>query len=171
MGIGPTEARVQAMIDTREPTTPEEVRSFLGLANYSARFIPAYATMAEPLRRLMSKDTKFEFGPEQKHAFSQLKKSIANAITLAYFDKNAKTRVIADASPVGLGAVIVQIQNGETVPICYASRALTKCEMQYSQTEKEALALVWSCERFHAFLYGKQFELLTDHKPLGHLRP
>ena len=85
-GIGPTEARVQAMIDTREPTTPEEVRGFLGLANYSARFIPAYTTMAEPLRRLMSKDTKFEFGPEQKHAFSQLKKSIANAITLAYFD-------------------------------------------------------------------------------------
>ena len=74
--------------------------------------------------------------------------------------------MIADASPVGLGAVLIQEQNGEERVVCYASRSFTSVEKRYSQTEKEALGLVWACERFHAYLYGKQFELITDHKPL-----
>ena len=74
--------------------------------------------------------------------------------------------MIADAIPVGLGAVLVQEQRDGLVPVCYASRSLTDCERRYSQTEKEALSLVWACERFHAFIYGRSFELLTDHKPL-----
>ncbi len=74
--------------------------------------------------------------------------------------------MIADASPVGQGAVLVQIQKGETVPICYVSCCLTDCERRYSQTEKEALALVWACERLHAYIYGREFELVTDHKPV-----
>ena len=98
--------------------------------------------------------------------FNSLKESLANATTLAYYDKNAPTKVIADASPVGLGAVLVQEQHDGLVPICYASRSLTDCERRYSQTEKEALSLVWACERFHAFIDGRSFELLTDHKPL-----
>ena len=69
--------------------------------------------------------------------------------TLAYHDKDAKTRVVADASPVGLGAVLVQEQNGNWRPVYYASRSLTAVERRYSQTEREALALVWACKRFH----------------------
>jgi hypothetical protein len=57
------------------------------------------------------------------------------------------------------------------VPICYASRNLTACERRYSQTEREALALVWACERFHAYIYGTKFELVTDRKPLEGLKP
>ena len=79
---------------------------------------------------------------------------------------NAKTQVITVASAVKLGAVFVQEQVGEYRVICYASRSLTDVERRYSQTEKEALAIVWACERLHPYLYGIQFELLTDHKPL-----
>jgi len=165
-GIGPTKERVRALQETREPATVSEVRSFLGLANYSSRFIPHFATLTEPLRKLTRKDIPFHFGPEQKAAFESLKQSMAETGTLAYFDKNAATKVIADASPVGLGAVLIQSQNGVWVPICYASRSLTDCERKYSQTEKEALALVWACERYHAYIYGMKFELVTDHKPL-----
>ncbi len=67
---------------------------------------------------------------------------MTQAETLAYYDKKAPTKVIADASPVGLGAVLVQKQSGREVAIAYASRSLSKCERRYSQTEKEALALV-----------------------------
>ena len=91
---------------------------------------------------------------------------LANVSTLAYFDVNAKTQVIADASPVGLGAVLVQKQGEDYKIICYASRSLSDIERRYSQTEKEALCLVWACKRFHVFLFGKTFELRTDHKPL-----
>lgn len=105
--IGPSEERVRALQETREPATVSEVRSFLGLANYSSRFIPHFATLTEPLRKLTRKDVPFQFGPEQKAAFESSKQSMVEAGTLAYFDKNAATKVVADASPVGLGAVLM----------------------------------------------------------------
>ena len=85
---------------------------------------------------------------------------------MGYFDKNAKTKVISDASPVGLGAVLFHDQGGELCVISYASRTLSKIERKYSQTEKEALGIVWAFERFHMYLFGQEFELLSDHKPL-----
>ena len=167
-GIGPTEDRVKAVMEARQPENDAEVRSFLGLVSYSSRFIPQFATLSEPLRKLTRKDVPFDFGSEQRKAFKGLKESLARAITLAYFKKGAHTQVIADASPVGLGAVLVQKQklNEGWVPVCYASRSLTSCERRYSQTEREALGLVWACERFHAYIYGMKFDLVTDHKPL-----
>ena len=99
-------------------------------------------------------------------AFTALKQRMAQAETLGYFDRNAKTKIINDASPVGLGAILVQEHNGENRIICYASRGLSAVERRYSQTEREALAIVWGCEKFHIYLYGTTFELWTDHKPL-----
>ena len=96
-----------------------------------------------------------------------LNESLANSETLEYFDSNAEeTNLIADASPVGLGAVLTQVQGGCERVVAYASRNLTDVERRYSQTEKEALGLVWGCERFHVYLCGVEFTLLTDHKPL-----
>lgn len=165
-GIGPADIKVKAVVEAREPRTSAEVRSFLGLVNYSARFIPDLATISAPLRALTRKHVIFTWGKEEKMSFNELKRCLANAETLGYYDKSAPTKVIADASPVGLGAVLVQEQRGEFRVISYASRSLSDTERRYSQTEKEALALVWACERFHIYIYGSQFELLTDHKPL-----
>ena len=165
-GIGPTESKVEAVVNAREPESVAEVRSFMGLVNSSAKFIPNLATVSEPLRQLTRKGVTFKWGEKQQEAFKALKETLASAETLAFYDKDAKTRVIADASPVGLGAVLVQEQNGNWRPVYYASRSLTAVERRYSQTEREALALVWACQRFHVYLYGKHFELETDHKPL-----
>ncbi|KAL9962009.1 hypothetical protein ACROYT_G031061 [Oculina patagonica] len=121
---------------------------------------------AEPLRQLTRKGVAFKWDKDQQKAFKTLKERLASAETLAYYDKDARTRVIADASPVGLGAVLAQEQNDQWRPVYYASRSLTAVERRYSQTERKALALVWACERFHVYLYGKHFELETDHKPL-----
>lgn len=73
---------------------------------------------------------------------------------------------MADASPVGLGAVLIQFRNDDPRIISFANRSLTAPERNYAQTEKEALALVWAVERYHYFLFGRQFELVTDHKAL-----
>jgi len=92
---------------------------------------------------------------------------LANAETLAYFDSNAEeTKLITDASPVGLRAVLKQVQIGCERVFAYASRSLPDVERRYSQTEKEALGHAWGCERFHVYLYGVEITLLTDHKPL-----
>ena len=103
-GIGPTEEKVKAVTEAREPQNASEVKSFLALVNFNTRFIPDLATVAEPLRRLTKKGEPFVFGPEQHAAFTTLKQRMAQAETLGYFDRNAKTKIITDASPVGLGA-------------------------------------------------------------------
>ncbi len=80
--------------------------------------------------------------------------------------KAPKTQLIADASPVGLGAVLTQQQDGEVQVISYASRTLSSVECRYSQTEKEALSPIWACERFNVYLYETDFEIVTDYKLL-----
>ena len=129
----------------------------MGLVNYSARFIPDLSIVSAPLRELTRKNAVFRWGKSEQESFDELKKRLASAETLGYYDKNAPTKVIADASPVGLGAVLVQVQGGELSVISYASRSLRHTERRYSQTEKEALALVWACERFHVYIYGSEF--------------
>ena len=171
-GIGPAEVKVQAVLNTREPEIAAEVKSFFGLVTYSSRYLPDFSTVSEPLHRLLKTNEPFVWGEEQQISFDTLKSLLADADMLGYYDMNAKTQVITDASPVGLGAVLVQEQNGENRVICYASRSLTDVEQCYSQTKKDALGIVWACERLHPYLYGIQFELLTDHKPLRvHLLP
>ena len=132
------------MVRAKEPTNAEEVRSFLGLVNFSAPFIPNLASMKEPLRELTRKNVPFidKWGTKQKVAFETLKIILGRAETLVYFDRDAEvTKLIKDASPV--------LQDGQERVIAYASRALTAVERRHSQTEKEALGLVWGCERFH----------------------
>jgi hypothetical protein len=118
------------------------------------------------LRRLTKKDAKFEWNGECQNAFEQLKQQLMNHSTLGYYDVTDRTQVVADASPVGLGAVLVQFKGSDPRIISYANRSLSSIEQKYAQTEKEALALVWSVERFHYFLFGRYFELVTDHKAL-----
>jgi len=105
------------------------------------------------------KDVSFHFGPKQKASFESLKGSMVEVGTLAYFDKSASTKAVADASPVGLRAVLMQKHDGAWVSICYASRNLTEWEQKFSQTEKEALALVGHARgTTHTFM-------VTNHKP------
>lgn len=165
-GIKPQHDKVVAVKTFRKPNTAEEVRSFLGLVNFVSKFIPHIATITEPLRKLTRQNNSFEWGEEQQQAFDQLKNYLTKASTLGYFDVSDRTQIYADASPVGLGAVLIQFKNSEPRVISYASRSLTATERRYAQTEKEALALVWSVERFHFYIFGKEFELVTDHKPL-----
>ena len=125
-----------------------------------------FATKAEQLGKLTRRNVPFKWQTEQEKAFKRLKEDLAQADGLAYFDPNSETRIVADASPIVLGAVLTQIQNGERRVIYYAGRSWWDVERRYSQTEKEALALVWACERFYQYVCGIEFILETDHRPL-----
>ena len=130
---------------------------------------PDLATLARPTQDLVKKSVRFVWGQEQEQAFFQLKKAITHSDVLAYFKADCKTRIVTDASPVGLASVLTQLQDGFWRVISYASRSLTDVESRYSQTEKEALAIVWACERFNLYVFGKEFELETDHRPLQYI--
>ena len=123
-GVGPTEEKVRAVKEASHPITPSEVRSFLGLVGFSSRFIPDFTTIAEPLRALTRNGVKFEWTKVKEKAFQTLKEQLAEVFILAYLDKTAHTRVIVDASAVGLGAVLVREVNWQSCAECYASRIL-----------------------------------------------
>ena len=128
--------------------------------------MPDCAT-ADPQREIARKGEPFVWSEEQENSFQKLKQQISRTPVLTYFDKEARTGIIADTSPVGLGSVLVQETNRESRAVGYAFRTLNQVERRYSDTEKEALALVWACERFHLYVYGlPEFDLVTDHEAL-----
>ena len=122
--------------------------------------------MAEPLPKLLRKGQPFGWGTEQQFAFEELKRLMTAANALAYFRGDCKTRIVADAGQDGLGAVLLQLHGREWRAVSYASRNLTEVKANYVQIEKEAFTLVWACERFNLYVYGRAFELQTDHKPV-----
>lgn len=170
-GIFPLESKIDAIQRFRDPTSAEEVRSFLGTVTYLARFIPNLATLSDPLRKLLRLEEAFVWGKDQVEAFQKLKNILSTSSNLGFFDVNDETKLYCDASPVGLGAILAQQdrQSKENRVIAYASRSLSTTEKNYYQTEKEALSLVWAVEKFKYYLYGIEFKLITDCKALEFL--
>ena len=112
--------------------------------------------------------TKWKWNEKEQTAFDELKAAISTKC-FAYFNKDWETRVAVDASPVGLGVVLKQVNpanKDETTMVVCGSRALTEVERRYSQCEKEALAAVWGCERLWLYLIGRPFILETDNRAI-----
>ena len=169
-GMKPDPAKVEALENADPPTNLSELKSFLGMTNYSSPFIRNYSDKTATLRELLNKSKKWEWTIKHQQCFDDLKKSLQGPNVLGYFDVTASTKVIVDASPVGLGAMLVQTQqSGYNKVIAYGSRALNETEKRYSQIERECLAVHFGCTRFQMYLLGKTFILYTDHKPLVHL--
>ena len=139
----------------------------LGMTGYSSRFVKGYSDKIQPLRQLTHQDTKWVWEKQHDDAFEEIKKILATRPTLAYFDPRKKTTLTVDASPTGLGGILSQQDDrGEVHVVAYASKALSDVETRYSQTEREALAVIWACEHYHLYLYGQPVTVLTDHLPL-----
>ncbi|XP_041565110.1 uncharacterized protein K02A2.6-like [Drosophila elegans] len=123
--------------------------------------------LAAPLNQLRRKDVAFFFGPQQQQAFTALKSHIINATQLAHFDEKLPLVLATDASSFGIGVVLSHLQpDGGERPIVFASKTLDKHQVKYSQIEKEGLSIIFGVKRFHQYLYGRKFILITDHKPL-----
>ncbi|XP_058987406.1 uncharacterized protein K02A2.6-like [Musca domestica] len=165
-GISADPDKIDSVLNFRAPNSREETRRFLGLVTYLGKFIPDLSDLVEPLREITKANEKFIWTTRQNDAFLKLKEKLIALPTLTYFSPKRRTRLIADASPVALGAVLIQFTGDTPYVVSFASKALSEVERRYSQTEKESLALVWAVERFYYYLAGIQIELETDHKPL-----
>lgn len=167
-GVRPVNSKIEAVSNFRKPASKAELHSFLGLATYLSPFIADFATLSEPLRRLLKKNCAEHWSAAQDEAFERIKRAVVKDVeTRGFFNEDHKTFLYSDASPVGLGAVLVQEDHdGVRHVIAYASKALTDTERKYPQTQREALALVWATERFQYFLLGRKFTAYVDHKPL-----
>ena len=124
------------------------------MATYCAKFIPKFSDVSEPLRELTKKDQTFQWSTQHEQSFNQIKELLTSAQVMAYFDPKKETELITDASPTGLSAILMQSPPGsdDKRVVAYASRTLTAVERRYSQTEREALAIVWAIEKLHIYL-------------------
>ena len=161
-GLSPDPKKIAAVKRMNLPQDVETMRSFLGLVNYFNRFSLHLAELNKPLREICWQDVEFELTESVHVAFSRTKEEISKNVTLPYFNPRNATTLQTDVAKKGLGAVILQ----DFRPVMFASGVLTGAEKNYQNLERECLVTIWGMEKFHYFLYGKQFTLETDQKPL-----
>ena len=166
-GLHPTDEKLKAIKDSPCPGNVSQLKSYLGLVNYYGKFLPQLATCLAPLYDLLKRETDWHWGKSQEKAFADSKRWLHSERVLIHFDPNKPLVLFCDASPYGLGAVLChKLSEGVDKPIAFASRTLSAAEKNYSHLEKEGLAVVFGVKRFYQYLFGQNFTIVTDHKPL-----
>ena len=161
-GLKPDPKKVEAINDMPHPTDVQSLRRFLGMINYLAKFLPGLSDETEVLRKLTEKDAEWCWLKAHEEAVVRIQRMISTAPVLAYYDVTKPVTIQCDASQTGLGAAL--LQDGH--PVAYSSRALTATERNDAQIEKELLAIVYACEKFDQYIFGKSDVVVeSDHKP------
>ena len=162
-GVTPTEEWSYAVADWPTLTNKKELRSFLGLDNFSRRFLLNFANIVQPLTDLTGADATFQGQEEQQHTFESLKQALTVPLALDYPRRTDTFVLTTDPSDTGIGAVLTTAQG--TV-IGYASQTLTAAERKYGTIEKECLAIIWAVNMFCHYQIRACFTPETDHHPL-----
>ena len=166
-GLHATAEKLKAIVETPAPRNVSELRSFLGLLNYYGKFLPNLSTLLHPLNNLLQHEHRWKWIKDCAKAFQQAKDALITSQVLLHYDSALPIRLAADASAYGVGAVISHVlPNGNEKPIAFVSTTLSPTEHNYAQIEKEAVALIFGVKKFHQYLYGQKFTLVTDHKTL-----
>lgn len=162
-GLKQDPGKVEAIKRMPEPADKKALHRFLGMTNYLAKFIPRLSILNAPLRKLLHSNEDYIWTNVEKKAFHEITKEICADRTLEYLDLNKPMTIETDSSSYGIGSVLLQ----DDKPICYASRSLNRTERNYSQIEKEELAIVFACKKFDQYIVGNErVTIKTDHKPL-----
>ena len=161
-GVRPDPDKVKAISDMRTPADAKELHRLQGMVTYLSKFVPHLADMTAPLRQLLRKGATWTWTSQNEQAFNNIKQAVASAPVLQYFDPSKPVVIQTDASSTGLGSCLMQ----DGKPIEFTSRALTDAETRYAQIEKELLAIVFACIKFHQYIYGRPVVVQSDHKPL-----
>lgn len=173
-GIKPSSRKVEAVRNCTVPKSVSEVRKFLGIVNHFRRFVLNFAERARPLTDLLKggdakgrkRHTDWRWGAEQESAFQDLRECLTTAPVLRYGDYHKPFIVNTDASKDVISGALMQRRKKGVVVVEYYSRTLTSAERNYSVTEKELLAVEQAVSHWRRYLYGPQFTVWTDHKPL-----
>ena len=167
-GMIPLQKNLQGIMDFPAPTTIRKVRQFLGMVNFYRRHIPRCSEIAKPLFELLNQKN-LKWTSHCQTAFEELKRALVNPLLLSYPDRSSDASPLllhVDASNIGAGACLSQIQQGENKPIAYISTTFSRAEQKYSTTEKEVAAIRWAVRSLKPFLYGIKVLIHTDHQPL-----
>ena len=165
-GIKPVKERIDAIMKAPAPRDTTELKSFLGMLTYYHKHLPNVANLLEPLHKLLRKDEKWKWGAREEDVFEKAKELLMSADLLVHYDPEKPLLLACDASPYGVGVVLSHMVHGIEKPIAYASKTLNSAERNYSQIEKEGLAVLFGVKKFHQYCYDRHFTIISDHKPL-----
>ncbi|CAG2191492.1 unnamed protein product [Mytilus edulis] len=165
-GISPNPKIVESVSKWQVPNSVKEVQQFLGLCNYYRQFVHKFSEIASPLSRLTRKDVPFNWSSECQSSFEILRKALCEAPILAYPLPEGQFILDTDASNIGIGSVLSQIQNAKEKVIAYGSKKLDKPQQRYSVTRRELLAVITFIHQFRHYLVGRKFLLRSDHASL-----
>ncbi|KAH0681196.1 hypothetical protein KY284_022281 [Solanum tuberosum] len=164
-GIRVDNQKIEVVKNWPRPTTPTEIRSFLGLAGYYRRFVEGFSSIAAPLTKLTHKETKFQWSDECERSFQELRNKLTSTPVLVLPEGTEGYAVYCDASGVGLGCVLMQ--HGKV--IAYGSRQLRPHEKNYPTHDLELAAVVFALKIWRHYLYGVHVDIYTDHKSLQYI--
>ena len=149
------------------PTTPKQVRAFLGLVGYYGKFIKGFAKIAKPLTLLTRQQVKFDWTLEHQEAFIHLKEAIVQAPILHYPNPSKTYIVYTDASDDACGAQLSQEHDGTEFPVAFLSHTFTETQCKWSTTEQEAFRVYYAITKWNYYLQGANIIVQNDHKPLA----
>lgn len=164
--------KVSAINELPPPTSPTEVRSFLGMCSFLRKFICCFSALAAPLHDLTKKDHKFIWTTQCNNAFQGLKDALQKHPVLILPDFKKPFVLVTDASTIGIGSCLMQKVSDRLHPVAYFSRSLTGPQRNYDARHLECLGVVASVEHFKYYLWGASFKVrvMSDHRSLQHLR-
>ena len=165
-GIATDPEKISAVGDWPPPHNLKQLQAFLGTVGYYRQYIPDFATIAKPLTAMTGKEVRWEWNEDTQLAFNRLKGTLTRAPILGYPEPRLNYILDTDASTVGVGGVLSQIQDGQERVIAYFSKTLGGAEQNYCVTRRELLAVIKSVQHFRPYLYGRPFHLRTDHASL-----
>ena len=170
--LSPLPSNLVAITEMPKPANKKQLRSFLGMLSFYRIFIPNLANLTAPLSDMLKKGTKepLAWNSLSSENFDILKNVMVTPPILKIPDLSRQFCLRTDASNHGLGAMLFQYFENIPQPVSYASRKLLAAERNYASIEKECLALVWAVDKFRYYLYGKEFIIETDHRPLTYLQ-
>lgn len=165
-GVKTDPAKIALVQQFPQPRTPKNIKQFLGLCGYYRQFVPDFSTTTEPLTALLKKDTPFKWTSTCAESFEKLKGQLANSGVLVYPKTDRPFTLVTNASAVGVSAILEQPYGGSMKPIMHISRTLNPHERNYTTMDLECLAVIWALSKLRAYLFGHQFEIVTDHNAL-----
>lgn len=170
-GIEVSKRALKSLREMPSPTNKAQLRSVLGMFGFYRQYVPHFAAISSTLFDLVKENVPFDWEDKHERTFKFIKEEIEQALPLAYFNTslNTKTYVTCDGSADGLGAMLSQVSEEGERPVYFISRKTTENEKKFSASELETLAVIWAIERFHQFVYGREFTLRTDHKCLSYV--
>ena len=169
-GVKPLQSKIDDIVQFAQPQNVDELRRFLGLAGYYRKFVPDFANVVSPLNHLLKKNCKFIWTSHCTESFLTLKRILSSDVLLSFPDLDKPFILQTDASETAIGFVLGQEENGIIKPVKFGGRTLTPCEMNYSVTDKELLAIYYACKQTEVYILGHDFIVYSDHKPLIHLK-